>query len=200
MSPDGTQVLATTFVQGTKRLTVLELGDKTTISQSFALPEKRDLVWYRWAGNRRILLSLGEATRLMGDDVYVTRLLMYDLEARKLSFVGKRDEGVDGDDVIFVDRDGRSLLLSVQKTIYDYPSVYRVDLDTMEMTRVVSEYPHENVPASQSKKLHEAMTKAKKPHSFVVYEGEGHGLENAAHAIDFLNRVDEFLRTHNPAG
>jgi dipeptidyl aminopeptidase/acylaminoacyl peptidase len=58
----------------------------------------------------------------------------------------------------------------------------------------------DNVPVSQSKKLHDAMTKANRPHAYVVYEGEGHGLENPAHAVDFLKRVEEFLRTHNPAG
>jgi dipeptidyl aminopeptidase/acylaminoacyl peptidase len=57
----------------------------------------------------------------------------------------------------------------------------------------------ENVPLSQSKKLHEALTKAKKPHSYVVYEGEGHGFDKPQNATAFLERVDEFLRTNNPA-
>jgi dipeptidyl aminopeptidase/acylaminoacyl peptidase len=57
----------------------------------------------------------------------------------------------------------------------------------------------DNVPLSQSKKLHDAMSKANKPHTYVVYEGEGHGLENPGNAVDFLKRVDDFLKTHNPA-
>lgn len=57
----------------------------------------------------------------------------------------------------------------------------------------------ENVPASQSKKLHDALTKANKPHEFVIYEGEGHGFEDPKNAIDFLKRVEVFLRAHNPA-
>jgi len=56
-----------------------------------------------------------------------------------------------------------------------------------------------NVPLSQSKKLHEALTKAKKPHSYLVYEGEGHGFDKPENAVAFLDQVDQFLRTHNPA-
>ena len=33
----------------------------------------------------------------------------------------------------------------------------------------------ENVPLAQSRKLHEALLKANKPHSYIVYDGEGHG-------------------------
>ncbi|HKE92753.1 MAG TPA: prolyl oligopeptidase family serine peptidase, partial [Povalibacter sp.] len=57
----------------------------------------------------------------------------------------------------------------------------------------------QNVPPSQSKKLHDALTKAKKPHEFVLYEGEGHGFDDPAHQIDFLRRVEAFLKTYNPA-
>jgi dipeptidyl aminopeptidase/acylaminoacyl peptidase len=57
----------------------------------------------------------------------------------------------------------------------------------------------DNVPVSQSKKLHEALSKANKAHEFVVYEGEGHGLQNPEHAAGFLKRVEDFLRAHNPA-
>ena len=57
----------------------------------------------------------------------------------------------------------------------------------------------ENVPLSQSRKLHEALTKANKPHSYLVYEGEGHGFDKPENAVAFLDQVDQFLRTHNPA-
>ena len=57
----------------------------------------------------------------------------------------------------------------------------------------------ETVPISQSKKLHEALTKANKPHSYIVYEGEGHGFNKPENATAFLERVDEFLRMNNPA-
>jgi dipeptidyl aminopeptidase/acylaminoacyl peptidase len=55
------------------------------------------------------------------------------------------------------------------------------------------------VPLSQSAKLHDALTAAGKPHEYVVYEGEGHGLAKQDHFTDFLTRVDAFLTAHNPA-
>jgi dipeptidyl aminopeptidase/acylaminoacyl peptidase len=55
------------------------------------------------------------------------------------------------------------------------------------------------VPPSQSSKLHDALIAANKPHEYVVYEGEGHGLAKADHLTDFLTRVDAFLAAHNPA-
>ncbi len=141
MSPDAKHVATTAHVNGKKLLVILSLGPKTGPSRSFTMPGNWELVWYRWAGNDRVLVSVGHSQMFFGDQVYVTRLIMYDLTTDKSVFVGKKNEGVEGDNVIHVDRDGRWLLLNVQKTIYDYPSVYRVDLDTMEMKKVVGEHP-----------------------------------------------------------
>jgi dipeptidyl aminopeptidase/acylaminoacyl peptidase len=55
------------------------------------------------------------------------------------------------------------------------------------------------VPVAQSTKFHEALTKKNKTHTFVKYEGEGHGLDEPTNAVDFLKRVEGFLNTHNPA-
>lgn len=141
MSPDAKHVATTAHVYGKKLLVILSLGTKTGPTHSFTMPGKWELVWYRWAGNNRVLVSVGHSQLLFGDQVYVTRLIMYDLTTQKSVFVGKKNEGVEGDNVIHVDREGRWLLLNVQKTIYDYPTVYRVDLDTMEMKKVVGEHP-----------------------------------------------------------
>ena len=142
MSPDAKHVVTEAHVNGGKRLVILELGAKPGPSHSFHMPGKWELVGYRWAGNDRVLVSIGHSDVLFGDDVYVTRLVMYDLKTDQAAFIGRKNEGVEGDNIIYVDRDGHWLLLNVQKTIYDYPSVYRVDLDTMEMKKVVGEHPY----------------------------------------------------------
>jgi dipeptidyl aminopeptidase/acylaminoacyl peptidase len=142
MSPDAKHVVTTAHLKGKQLLVILDLGQKTGPAHSFTMPGKWELGWYRWAGNERVLVSIGHADVLFGEDVYVTRLVMYDLKTDQAAFVGKKNEGVEGDDVIHIDRDGHWLLLNVQKTIYDYPSVYRVDLDTMEMKKVVGAHPH----------------------------------------------------------
>ena len=137
LSPDGTKVLARVYLQGELKLAVIGLGDAKAASRVVPIPDKRDLLWYRWAGDDRILMSLGMAAKFEGEDRYATRLVMIDLRNGKPRFIGKREEGFDGDTVIHVDKDGRSLLLSVQETIYEYPSVWRVDLETLDMKRIV---------------------------------------------------------------
>lgn len=135
LSPDGQWLLA-------------ELGDKTKGAillaaittgelRTFALPKGWDLVSYRWAGNGKVLISVGKSLPLLGEDAFVTRLISYDLATRKGDFVGSKMQGPEGDDILYVDPDGKWLLLSIQKTIYDYPSVFRIDLVSGDMKEVV---------------------------------------------------------------
>ena len=58
----------------------------------------------------------------------------------------------------------------------------------------------DNVPLYQSRRLHEALSKLKRPHEYVVYPKEGHGFSDPVHSTDFLTRVGKFLDQHNPAG
>jgi dipeptidyl aminopeptidase/acylaminoacyl peptidase len=73
-------------------------------------------------------------------------------------------------------------------------------VDRISIPLLIAHGDHDEiVPASQSKQLHDALTKAGKPHEYVVYPGEGHGFEQPEHATDFLERVDAFLSKNNPA-
>jgi dipeptidyl aminopeptidase/acylaminoacyl peptidase len=56
------------------------------------------------------------------------------------------------------------------------------------------------VPVSQSARLHEALARLGRAHGYVIYPGEGHGLDDPNNAADFLNRVGAFLDKYNPAG
>jgi dipeptidyl aminopeptidase/acylaminoacyl peptidase len=142
LSPDARHIVTEAYYKGDKVLTILQLGAKTMATHSFNIPKKSDLLWYRWAGNDRLLISLGLSDILWGEEVYMSRLLMYDLKTGKATFLGRKGEGLDGDTVIYTDPEGRWLLLNVQRTVFDYPSVWRVDLDTLEQKKVVGEYPH----------------------------------------------------------
>jgi dipeptidyl aminopeptidase/acylaminoacyl peptidase len=143
ISPNGQLLAARASTAGGTALAILALGADKSATTSVPMPEKRDLLWYRWAGNDRILFSIGRSERVMGEDYYVTRLLMMDLKTSQANFIGKKTEGFSGDDVIYVDPEGRSLLLSIQESVFDYPAVFNVDLDTLKMKKVVR--PRDNV-------------------------------------------------------
>ena len=127
LSPDGTRVLFRSFRDG-KVVVGLKALDTPGVT-AFSIPEKVDLNWMQWAGNRRILMSLGTVARTSYGELRRTVLMLRDLDTDTTRYVGRRTQGLEGDDVLWVDPDGRSLLLSVQRSLYDYPSVFRVSLD-----------------------------------------------------------------------
>jgi dipeptidyl aminopeptidase/acylaminoacyl peptidase len=137
LSPDGTRLLARTQIKGKEMLLVYTFMGGGL--RTFELPEKHDLRTYRWAGNNRILFSVAKTIPWFGDEAEVTRLVSLDLTTNASLVLGKKNGGLEGDDILYVDKSGDWILLSIQKTIYDYPSVYRVELATNTMTEVVKQ-------------------------------------------------------------
>ncbi|QAY77170.1 S9 family peptidase [Sphingosinicella sp. BN140058] len=136
LSPDGNLLLATL---GTPRESVLGIIEPATGKITpFRLPDGWEIASYRWAGNGTVLISAGKTTPWLDDEAYMTRLLAYDVATAKTRFVGKREQGLEGDDILYVDPDGKWLLLSIQRTVYDWPSVYRVELDGDGFKQVVA--------------------------------------------------------------
>jgi dienelactone hydrolase len=135
LSPDGTRMVGR-----------FEIGGKTTIGiytlvggalTAIGIPEKLDIEWYRWAGDNRILISLSQTVPWFGDEAQATRLVVYDVTTKASKFIGGKEEGLEGDDLLYVDPAGEWVLLSFQKSIYDYPSVSRIELATNKATTVV---------------------------------------------------------------
>jgi dipeptidyl aminopeptidase/acylaminoacyl peptidase len=139
LSPDGSKLLAQVRIDGKPKLGLIA-ADTGRIT-SFALPPGHELVSYRWGGDAKVLISVGRTAPFMGSEIYVTRLIAYDVASGKSEFIGRKDEGPEGDDILHVDPDGKWLLLSIQRTVYDYPSVFRVDLETGAMTEIVRPRP-----------------------------------------------------------
>jgi len=79
--------------------------------------EKQSLQSYRWAGNNRVLLSIGETVPFYNDEIFATRLISYDLTTKESRIVGKSAETIIGDDIIYNDPDGQFVLLSMQPDI-----------------------------------------------------------------------------------
>jgi dipeptidyl aminopeptidase/acylaminoacyl peptidase len=138
LSPDGQHIAARGLIDGKTMIIVVDIsGGKQSIAK-LNLPPKFQLEWLRWAGNDRVLFSLSRADSLMGEDVRVTRMVSFEARTGKQIIVGPSDQGVDGDDLVYVDPAGAYVLLSTQPTIYDYPNVYRVDLATGRARQVLA--------------------------------------------------------------
>jgi dipeptidyl aminopeptidase/acylaminoacyl peptidase len=140
LSPSGTQVVARAIVNDTECLVVRDL--ETGKARLISLPAKVELVWFGWAGDDRILFSFGSGVRWFDRDAYATRLIAYDLRTDKPVFIGRRDGGLEGDDVLYVDPAGEWLLLALQRTPYEYPAVFRADLGTGALREVVDAQRH----------------------------------------------------------
>jgi|HigsolmetaAR201D_1030396.scaffolds.fasta_scaffold02310_7 Dipeptidyl aminopeptidases/acylaminoacyl-peptidases len=141
LSPSGERVAARAYSKDGLRIAIIDLKNQQN-SLTIPIPEDRDLRWYQWAGDKRLLLSVGTSEFFMGEDVYVTRLLMFDIETQQVHLVGKKNAGFMGDDVIYVDPSGSWLLLNLQAAIDQYPSVWRVDLDTLKSKMIVRPQDH----------------------------------------------------------
>lgn len=127
LSPDGTRVLARMRSGDQEVLGIAELAGSGLITVPFE--EGTDLVSYRWAGNERVLVSVGMEVKWYGNDRYATRLFVYDLSEDKAMSLDRRTQGLDGDNILWVDPQGESLLLSMQADVNEYPSIFRVNLD-----------------------------------------------------------------------
>lgn len=92
------------------------------------LGEDQQLEWFRWAGNDRLLISISGKTMHFGEEARISRLLSYELSTNTTSKVGWNARGLVGDDVLFIDPLGRYVLLAIQVSVYDWPSIYRYDL------------------------------------------------------------------------
>ena len=142
IAPDGNHIAAHGTIQGKTMVIIIDVSTGERKLSRITLPDKLQLEWIRWAGSNQLLVSVSKLDNVMGIEVRMTRLLLIDLSGKQM-LVGPRDQGISGDDVVFLDPAGAYLLLSTQPSVFDYPSVYRVDLATNKSTIVVR--AHDNV-------------------------------------------------------
>lgn len=137
LSPDGKLIAAQVTIDGK---TLVGIFDPATGKNKMLNPGKSvELNWFRWAGSDRVLISLGQTVPIYGEDFWSTRLLAYDVSTQEQRYIGTKREGLIGDDLLWVDPEGKTALISVAKTIFDYPSVSQVDLLTNKFTQIIGE-------------------------------------------------------------
>ena len=135
LSPSGDMVAARVDVAGKPKLAIINLFDKTQGKRFIGVGDYK-IRWYDWAGSDRLLISLRIEAHYEATEVIATRLLCYELSTGKATLLGGKEQGFVGDDVLFIADDGSFILMGVQKDVFTYPSVQRVDLATAEMKTV----------------------------------------------------------------
>lgn len=128
LSPNGKRMAFTTMHQKILKLVV---ADPMTRQSQFVFnfDGKQELKWFRFAGNDKVLMSLSNTAMMDGEEVRYTRLIVSNVITGKTDFIGRSGMGVVGDDVLYIEPEGSHLLLALQETIYEYPSVWNFPLD-----------------------------------------------------------------------
>ncbi|HEX8263598.1 MAG TPA: S9 family peptidase [Allosphingosinicella sp.] len=141
ISPDGTLLVAGSVSEGRKAVVLADLTKADYALARIDLSDRFEMLWARWAGNRRVLLSLIIPTKLYGTEIRTSRLFLFDVATRTVRPLDGKIGGIDGDDVIHVDPQGKYILLSAQRSIFETPAVLHVDLDTLKARQLVKPYP-----------------------------------------------------------
>lgn len=135
ISPDGQRLV---FRERINKKTYIGIkpvdGDEI---KRIALPEKQTLNWYRWAGDDHLLISISGVGMVFGMEMPISGIIAYNLKTAQSQRLGPAAQSLDGDNILYIDPKGEHLLIAVQRSIYDYPSVYRVGIADNSLTEVV---------------------------------------------------------------
>jgi dipeptidyl aminopeptidase/acylaminoacyl peptidase len=138
LSPDGTHFVARFNGTGKTNLAIFDItGQQKPLGINFEA--NTDLIRYFWAGNRWVLFTYGITVPMFDGDAYATRMTAIDVTTGDQHSI-KVGDGLTGDDVLWIDPTGQTLLLAYQSSVYEEPTVYSVDIATSKATRVVAPY------------------------------------------------------------
>lgn len=134
ISPNGKQVAAKVALQGKQYFAVLTPG--VAGPPKLLNPGKADLNWRRWVNDEWLIVGIGQELPVEGDSWYIRRAIGFHVPSGKTIQVAPRTAAQNGDDVIWVARDGSArVMLSYQTSIYSndagfWPQVDEIDLAT----------------------------------------------------------------------
>lgn len=135
LSPDGHRIAARIATGGKEAIAIYDLAAVGEKKPKLVMTGAADISWFKWAGGDRLLIGIRLMGYIKNVPLPMSRLLEYQIASGTTLLLGKR-HGMIGDDVIFIDPDGRFILLSSQPTVFDYPAVDRIDLADGSSTEV----------------------------------------------------------------
>ncbi|MCK0127986.1 alpha/beta fold hydrolase [Erythrobacter sp. F6033] len=127
LSPDGTKMSFMRRREGVIEFVISDIDTKKIV-RAFGVNKNDEIEWYRWATDDKLLISLSSMGEFFGEEVRFTRLLLTQLSTGSLDYLFGKTGVVEGDNVIHVAKDGSHILVAMQKSVYDYPSVLRHEL------------------------------------------------------------------------
>ncbi len=128
ISPDGTKMSYMRRREGQAEFIIIDNATRKVV-RAFGTDPDDQFEWVQWVTGDKLLLSVSTAGKFFGDDVRYTRLILLRLSDGSMSRLFGNSDVVEGDNVIHVAEDGSYILVSMQKSIYDYPSVLRHQLE-----------------------------------------------------------------------
>lgn len=128
LSPDGTKFAFRMIEDDRTRIAVFNADTLRPIS-TLDVGEGNKMKWFKWAGNNRIIFSTRSSVLIASRFFPGSKLTVHDLVSGQTSFVGLKEQGFEGDDVLYVDPAGQYVLISLSDTAFSSPSVYRFRLD-----------------------------------------------------------------------
>lgn len=141
ISPDGQNLVFRERI-GNKTFVGIKPVDSDEIKR-VGFPETQRLNWYRWTGNGHILISISSVLKIGDFEFRSSDLAIFDLTAGTTRRLGGNGGSLDGDDIIYQDPNGEFLLMAIQKSIYDYPGVFRINIADGSRTEIVK--PQSNI-------------------------------------------------------
>lgn len=133
LSPDGTRFVLRFPLAGRTRIGVFDAATKQMVFAGTA-SEHGEVLWARWAGSRRLLISISGTTTMFGLPWPVRQIQALDLDTGTFRFVGLPTQGIDGDNLVHVDPEGAFVLLAAQRNVFAYPSIWKISLDPQSRT------------------------------------------------------------------
>lgn len=138
LSPDGAMLSFLRKRAGESQFIILNATSKALV-RAFGTDPEDQVEWYRWVTSDKLLISVSTAGKFFGDEVRYTRLILLRLSDNSMTPLFRKTQVVEGDNVIHVAEDGSYILVSIQKSVYDYPSVMRHELEPDGKVRTVQD-------------------------------------------------------------
>ena len=83
IAPDGKLIAAKGLIKGKAVALIFDTAIAGRKVRPIPIPDKHRIEWIRWAGSRRVLVSLSTMANVLGEDSRMTRIVLLDLDTGK---------------------------------------------------------------------------------------------------------------------